>query len=79
MNLRRFRETAQAFLSGGNARRVVVAMWDIDGLRALNSKHGHAVGDQAVRWVAHRLSVTLGAAGLVARYGGNEFAVLLCR
>ena len=77
MNLRSFMGTAQAFLRAGNARRVVVAMWDVDGLRALNSKHGHAVGDQAVRWVAHRLSMTLGAAGLVARYGGDEFAVLL--
>ena len=43
----------------------------------LNNEHGHAAGDRVVRWVAQTLTMTLDAAGSVARYGGDEYAVIL--
>ncbi len=55
---------------------VTVAFVDLDGLKALNDAHGHAVGDRAVIGVARSLSDGLRGRELVARIGGDEFAVL---
>jgi diguanylate cyclase (GGDEF)-like protein len=77
LNRRAMDEIARAFFDGPESRQAVVALWDIDGLKLINDTHGHAVGDQVVRWVGYRLEGTLGALGAVARFGGDEFSVLL--
>lgn len=56
-------------------RRFAVAMIDIDHFKAVNDTHGHAEGDNVLRWVAARLKKAFGSAAF--RYGGEEFAVLL--
>jgi diguanylate cyclase (GGDEF)-like protein len=55
-----------------------LAMIDIDSFKAINDAHGHAVGDRALVAVAHALknSVRQGV-DIVARVGGDEFAVLI--
>ena len=50
---------------------------DLDGFKPINDRHGHAVGDRALVWVAQRLQETVRDADLVARLGGDEFAVLM--
>jgi diguanylate cyclase (GGDEF)-like protein len=50
---------------------------DIDGLKAINDAHGHAVGDQALREAAALLRANCRKTDVVARLGGDEFAVLL--
>jgi two-component system, cell cycle response regulator len=50
---------------------------DVDGLKGINDRHGHAAGDQALRWVAGFLSAGLRADDVCCRIGGDEFLLIL--
>ena len=50
---------------------------DLDGFKAVNDTFGHVVGDECLKTAAQRLADVCGEADLVARVGGDEFAVLL--
>lgn len=50
---------------------------DLDGFKDINDTLGHGVGDDLLRHVAERISDRLGAAGLAARFGGDEFVIYL--
>jgi diguanylate cyclase (GGDEF)-like protein len=58
-------------------RPLAVAMIDLDGFKAVNDRHGHAQGDRVLREVAGVLRSTLREPDVVARYGGDEFVVLM--
>ncbi|MCY1554131.1 putative signaling protein [compost metagenome] len=49
---------------------------DLDGFKQINDTHGHALGDECIRQSASRLRDCCTGADLVARVGGDEFAVL---
>jgi diguanylate cyclase (GGDEF)-like protein len=56
---------------------LAVAFIDIDGLKPVNDRLGHAVGDDMLRRVAAAIRTAAGEGATVCRFGGDEFVVLL--
>jgi diguanylate cyclase (GGDEF)-like protein len=52
-------------------------MFDIDHFKKINDEHGHPVGDEVLRRVAAALQEECRAFDTAARFGGEEFAVIL--
>ena len=50
---------------------------DIDNFKAYNDRHGHSLGDEAIKLVAPRCDVTRASRYCACRYGGDEFCVIL--
>jgi diguanylate cyclase (GGDEF)-like protein len=60
-----------------DAEPLAVMMVDLDNLKQINDRYGHPVGNQAILAVAEAIRHSIRAADLVARYGGDEFILLL--
>jgi diguanylate cyclase (GGDEF)-like protein len=56
---------------------LTVAMVDLDGFKRVNDEEGHEVGDEVLKAVAGALLHAMRRADVAARYGGDEFVVLL--
>ncbi|WP_428629878.1 diguanylate cyclase [Sphingopyxis sp.] len=56
---------------------LAVAIFDIDHFKQINDVHGHAVGDEVIRWVGQRAKASLRDDDMVGRYGGEEFVCIL--
>jgi diguanylate cyclase (GGDEF)-like protein len=52
-------------------------MLDVDNFKSYNDQFGHPAGDEALRTAAHVIRETLRGADVAARFGGEEFAILL--
>lgn len=59
------------------AKPATVLMIDLDGFKDINDTLGHAIGDTLLKEVATRIATLVGHIGMVARIGGDEFAILL--
>jgi diguanylate cyclase (GGDEF)-like protein len=58
-------------------RPLSVVLADLDLLRDINNRHGHLLGDQMIRRVADAIRAALREYDLPARFGGDEFAILM--
>lgn len=58
-------------------QRLGVLFIDLDGFKAVNDRHGHAVGDQVLKQVGQRFRTAIRQSDLLARIGGDEFVVLV--
>ncbi len=61
----------------GGGRSFVVVLIDIDRFKSINDTFGHQTGDHVLQQVASSLRMQLERAIMVARFGGEEFAVIM--
>lgn len=71
------RATSARGASAKAGRSTVVGMLDLDEFKAFNDREGHLAGDDLLRSVVAELVAGLRSTDLVARYGGDEFVVVL--
>ncbi|MCW2318921.1 diguanylate cyclase (GGDEF)-like protein [Rhodoblastus acidophilus] len=64
-------------MCGNGKRTFSLLILDLDAFKEVNDSLGHPAGDRLLCQVADRLKATVGEAGLVARFGGDEFGVIL--
>jgi diguanylate cyclase (GGDEF)-like protein len=78
-NHRRFHELLRDTVEGARAAdgEVAVLFCDIDRFKELNDRHGHLVGDDVLRRVSRIMTASVRRGDVAARYGGDEFGVLL--
>jgi diguanylate cyclase (GGDEF)-like protein len=78
-NRRYFFESGQSIFikAKRNKKNIAVAMFDIDKFKNINDTYGHDIGDVAIIEVATILNIHLRKSDLMARFGGEEFCVLL--
>lgn len=78
-NRRHFDQQLKTAFAGVNDSRhpLSVAFLDMDGFKAVNDEYGHLAGDTVIAHVANVIGDHLRTNDLLARYGGDEFVVLL--
>lgn len=77
-NRRQFDEALKLAIAsppGADAAHALMLL-DLNGFKQINDVHGHGAGDEVLVMVAQRLSMAMRDGDLVARFGGDEFAVL---
>ena len=79
LNHRTFYELLEAELrrSQRYGGMISIIMADVDNLKPINDNFGHRAGDMAIKQISRRISSCIRQIDIAARYGGDEFAVIL--
>lgn len=77
INRKLFEERARQHLAAAADRRFAICFLDLDRFKAVNDRHGHAVGDALLLRIAQILRESVRDSDTLARIGGDEFAILL--
>lgn len=79
LNARAFRELVEREIARAAryGHPLTLAFVDVDDFKRVNDRGGHAAGDRLLRHIAKVISANLRGSDAVARYGGDEFVVLL--
>ncbi|HWC33868.1 MAG TPA: EAL domain-containing protein [Mycobacteriales bacterium] len=72
-----FSDRAEHALERRGLSELVVCFFDLDDFKDVNDSYGHGAGDELLRVIGQRLKECVRPADTVARFGGDEFAVLL--
>jgi diguanylate cyclase (GGDEF)-like protein len=75
-NRREFTEALSNELAGAQSASAAVLLLDIDHFKQINDEHGHLIGDVILRAVAARVGAVVRLGDCLARWGGEEFAIL---
>ncbi|KTT76182.1 hypothetical protein NS334_01810 [Sphingomonas endophytica] len=75
-NRRSFEGRLDAIVTGRGGADAVVGLIDIDDFKQVNDRFGHAAGDRVLKFVASFLRAQLRRKVMVARFGGEEFALV---
>lgn len=67
----------KALQAAGHRDRLALLFIDLDGFKNVNDRWGHDAGDAVLVAIAQRLQSVVGEADTVARFGGDEFVILL--
>ncbi|MDI7741348.1 histidine kinase N-terminal 7TM domain-containing protein [Lysinibacillus fusiformis] len=78
-NRRYFMDQSAALLKSGTRKecKAALIMFDIDHFKVINDTYGHEAGDIVLSEIAHLAKVSLEKQGIIGRYGGEEFIILL--
>jgi diguanylate cyclase (GGDEF)-like protein len=71
------RDLNREFAAARRGRRLIAVMLDLNDFKEFNDRHGHVAGDEALRAFGAALAAETRRMNLAARYGGDEFIVLL--
>ena len=79
LNNRRFglNQMQQTIIAANAGQDTSIILMDLDWFKSINDDYGHEVGDQVLCEIAQILTHTFSDIGIVSRYGGEEFLVLL--
>lgn len=74
-----FYETLEAELKRSQryGGQLSIIMADVDNLKPINDKHGHKAGDLTIKQVSRRIKACIRQIDIAARYGGDEFSIIL--
>jgi diguanylate cyclase (GGDEF)-like protein/PAS domain S-box-containing protein len=75
-NRQRFRDELRAALAPGGTGRPAILLVNLDRFKAINETYGPDTGDRLIAALAKRLARCIGPRDVLARYSGNEFALL---